>query len=142
LTTSLASAGYNEGMARRILLLLFRLLLVAAAYVAAFASFWQNPMPDRLFAIIPGTSLGLLLFWIKREQVTRALFVAVTTLGGALIPLLVPHVDHNWEEPWRDILSTTFGGAIGGLLGIGYIAIREAYERREPEMNANEHEWF
>jgi hypothetical protein len=60
--------------------------------------------------------------------------------AGGLIPLLVPRVDHNWEEPWGDILSTTFGAVIGGLIGIGYIAIREAYERREPEMNANQRE--
>jgi hypothetical protein len=127
-------------MATRILLLLFRLMLVAAAYVAAFALFWRCPMPVRLFAIIPGTSLGLLLLLIKKEQIIRVLFIALTTLGGGLIPLLVPRVDHNWEELWSDVMSTTLGAVIGGLIGIGYIAIREAYERRHPEMNENERE--
>jgi hypothetical protein len=124
-------------MARRILVLLFRLLLVAAAYVAAFALLWQYPMPGRLFAIIPGTSLGLLLFLIKREQIIRVLFVGVTTFVGAAIPLLMPHTDRNWEEPWRGFAEVLFGGAIGGLVGIGYIAIREAYERGVLEMHAN-----
>ena len=124
-------------MATRILLLLFRLSLVAAGYVASFALVWQYPMPDWLLAIIPGTSLGLLLFLIKKEQIIRVLFV-VTTLGGGLIPLLVPRVEHKWQEPWSDVMSTTLGAVIGGLIGIGYIAIRERYKRRPPEMYANE----
>ena len=75
-------------MARRVLLLLFRLLLVAVAYAVEFAVFWQYPMPDRMFFIIPGTLLGLLLVLIKKEQIVGVLFVAAFAIIGIMIAFL------------------------------------------------------
>jgi hypothetical protein len=134
--------GYNSEMATCILLLLFRLLLVVAAYAVEFFVFWQYPMPDRLFFIIPGTLLGLLLVLIKMEQIVGVLGLAGFTIIGALIGFMAfgPKAGQFEEGRWAGFLGAAFGAAVGGLLGLGYSAIRRGEERVEPEMDANERE--
>jgi hypothetical protein len=129
-------------MGRRILLLVFRFSLIVAAFAIEFAVFWQYPMPDRLFFIIPGTLLGLLLVLIKKEQIVGVLGVAGFTIVGALIGFMGfgPRAGNPQDAPGHEIIAAAIGAAVGGLFGLGYSAIRQGEERVEPEMDANERE--
>jgi hypothetical protein len=136
----LRAAKDNAGMALRIRLALFRLLLVVAAYAIELAVFWRYPMPDRLFAIIPGTLLGLLLVLIKKDQIVGVLRVAGFTIIGMMVAILfIPDVGNGRDAPRHEIMVLAAGAAVGGFLGMFYRALRrEAELRSQPEMNAKQ----
>ena len=118
-------------MARQIVLLLFRFLPVVAAYAIEFAVFWQYPIPDRLFFIIPGTLLAILLVLIKKDQIVGVLGVAGFTIIGALIGIMgcSSRVRHPQDAPGHEIIVAAIAAAVGGLLGLGYSAIQQGEER-------------
>ncbi len=109
-------------MVSRALSFLLRLLLVASAYGLEFAVFWQYPLPDRLFAIIPGTLLALLLVLIRKNQILGVLSVAGMSLLGIVISfvLFVPSIGNGWGRPRLEIMAATWGAAAGGIFALLY----------------------
>jgi hypothetical protein len=131
--------GYDAEMARRILIL-FRFLLVVAAYAIEFAVFWRYSMPDRLFFIIPGTLLGLLLVLIKKEQIVGVLVVSGYTVAGTVIGFMLfgPRVGNGRDGPTGEIMAAMTGAVIGGFFGLIDSAFRQRRRQGWPEMNANQ----
>jgi len=133
---------YDVKMGRRILLVLFRFSLIVAAYAIEFAVFWRYPMSDRLFAIIPGTLLAILLVLIRKEQIVGVLGVAGFTIIGALIGFMGfgPRAGNPQDAPGHEIIAAAIGAAVGGFFGLIDSAFRQRRRQGWPEMNANKRE--
>jgi steroid 5-alpha reductase family enzyme len=120
LAAFLSPIGYHDEMASRFWKLLLRLVLVVAAYAAVFAVFWHYPLPDRLWALLPGTLLASLLVLIRKDQITGVLLIGFTTLVGTTLGFAVggPSTNSGEDRPWHEIGAAMIGTILGGAVAI------------------------
>ncbi len=122
----------SERTAARLFRLMIRFLLAAIAFVIAFAVFWRYPLPDRLFAIIPGILLATLLLLVRRNQIEGVLFVGSLSVIGVLAStLFFPSMGHSEDRTSHTILTAALGALIGGVVGIIYREWRHGSLRPE-----------